>query len=115
MTNLPTRIDPINELTIEQINLRLTAINNLMLNFLTFTKIDSYIGNGEKVRRYTDVGFKPKVVLIFSYIVELNEYHLISIITDSNKLLPDGFILNNIDFIVSNNEKSVTYNYIIFK
>ncbi len=115
MLNLPIRVEPINELTIDQINLRLASISNLMLNFLAFTDVGSYVGDGEKVRRYTEIGFKPKVALIFSYIPESNEYHLISIVSSSDKLLPDGFILNNIESIVSNNEKSVTYNYIIFK
>jgi len=117
MGDYSQQILPINELTIEQINSRFRDINYLIENVLSLIKIDSYVGDGIKSRRYTGIGFTPKLVIIFVYIVSSNvsEYHIISIITDSNKLISDGFVINNDGRNVNNNEKSVTYEYVAFK
>jgi hypothetical protein len=104
---------PITELTLEQVNIRFKAIDDLIKQYVPFMYTGSYIGDGSRLRRYTNsnINFTPKLVMIFT-VLESNEYHVISIITDSTKLISTGFIVD--DYNLSNNSKSVTYNYVAF-
>jgi hypothetical protein len=114
MGDFSQEILPISELDLDQINKRFDLINNLIRDFLAFIKVGSYVGNGARQRRYTGIGFTPKAVFIFVFISDKSEYHLINILTNSltNKIIDDGFIIDDNGQNVNNNEKSITYYFI---
>lgn len=112
MSDYSQDLSPLSEFNIEQINQRFGILSNLIRDFLAFIKVDSYIGDGSRARRYTEVGFEPKVIFIWVYITETSEFHLISIISESSKLLVNGFIVDDDGKNVNNNKKSITYNYL---